>query len=226
MVRQEVGGSGLQLDGCSAQMVVQPRLALPRLGRRHVDDLPGRLHGLDERRGHRPASPDEHQHRRGQGVLDDLDQPGDVGGEQPPRFAHDHHPAVHQEGGGQAGVDDGADAELLPQTPADLLDDEGVVAFAHQVGQQGAHLLGHQRRIVTLDEIRRRDPSAAHSASSTAASTSRARHVPLTSCTRTMRQPQAMPSAAAPMEASRRSVSSKSRTLPRNVLLDAESKSG
>ncbi len=226
MVRQEVGGWRLEPDRCAPQMIVQPRLALPRLGGRDVDDLPGRLDGLHEWRRHRPASTDEHQHRRGQGVLDDLDQPGNVRSEQPPGFAYDHHPPVHEEGRGQAGVDDGANAELLPQSPADLLDDEGVVAVAHQVGQQGAHLLGHQRGIITLDEIRRRDLSAAHLASLTAASTSRTRQVPFTSCTRTRRQPQAMPRAAAPMEASRRSESSKSRIPPKNVLLDAESRSG
>ena len=36
---QQVGRPRLQLDRCPAEMVVQPRLALPRLARRDVDDL-------------------------------------------------------------------------------------------------------------------------------------------------------------------------------------------
>ena len=226
MRSQEVGGPRLELHGRAAEVVVQPRLPLPRLGRRDVDDLPGRADRLDERRGHRPAPTDEDQHRAGERVPDHLDEPGNVGGEQPAGLSHDDDAPVHQEGRRGAGVDDRPDAEILAQATADLLDHECVVLVAHHIVEQGAHLLGHQRGIVTLDEIGRRHLSCAHSASLTAASASRTRHVPLTSWTRTMRQPQAMPSAAAPMEASRRSVSSKLRILPRNVLLDAESRSG
>ena len=160
-------------------------------------------------------------------VLHDLDQPGHVGGEQPAGLAHDDDAAVDQEGWGEAGVDDGADAQLVAGAAADLLDDERVVAVAHHLVEQPAHGLGHQGGVVALDQIRREHGAGrAHSASLTAASASRARQVPLTSCTRTMRQPQAMPRAAAPMEASRRSVSSRSRILPRKVLFDAESSSG
>src|SRR6185437_5392887 len=134
--------------------------------------------------------------------------------------------AVDEERRGEAGVDDGAHVELVARPAAHLFDHEGVVALAHQLLEQGPHLLGDQGRVISLDEIGGGRPRHAHAASLTAASASRARQVPLTSCTRTMRQPQAMPRAAAPMEASRRSVSSKSRIFPRNVLLEAERSSG
>ncbi len=162
----------------------------------------------------------------GSGSCDHLDQPRHVGRQQAPGLAHDDDPAVDQEGRGQAGVDDGADVQLVARSATDLFHDERVVAVAHHVVEQPTDRLGHQRGVVTLDQVDGLGPGSAHSASLTAASTSRARQVPLTSCTRTMRQPQAMPRAAAPMEASRRSVSSKSRILPRNVLLEAESRSG
>ena len=82
----------------------------------------------------------------GSGSSIDLDQAGDVRREQPPGLAHHHDAPVHQEGRGQAGVDDGADAQLVARAPADLLHHERVVAVAHHLGQQGAHLLGHDAR--------------------------------------------------------------------------------
>ena len=223
---QHVGGPRLELHRRRAEMVVQPGLAVPRLARRDVDDLARRADRLDQWRGNRPAAAHQDQHRRREGVLHDLDQPRRVGRQQPPGLAHDDHPAVDQEGRGQAGVHDRPDAQLVAGAAADLLDDERMIAVADHVVEEHADLLRDQRGVVTLDEVHRLGPRSAHCASLTAASTSRARQVPLTSCTRTMRQPQAMPRAAAPMEASRRSVSSRSRILPRKVLLEAESRSG
>ena len=151
-----------------------------------------------------------------------------VGGEQAAGVTDDHHAPVHQEGRGEAGVHDGADVQLVAGGTADLLHHERMVAVAHHAGKQRPHLLGHDGGVVALDQIDRDGGLGprAHAASLTAASASRARHVPRTSCTRTMRQPHAMPSAAAPMDAAPRSVSSKSSTLPKKVLLDAESSSG
>ena len=207
-------------------MVVQPGLAVPRLARRDIDDLACRADGLDEWRGNRPAAAHQNEHGRREGVLDDFDQPWRVGRQQPPGLTHDDDPAVDQEGRGQAGVHDGPDVQLVARSSADLLDDERMVSVAHHIVEQFADGLRDQGGVVTLDQVHRLRPRCAHSASLTAASASRARQVPLTSCTRTMRQPQAMPRAAAPMEASRRSVSSRSRILPRKVLLEAESSSG
>ena len=226
MTRQEVGGPRLELDRPGPQVLVQPCLAVPGLARGDVDDLTRRVHRLDERRRHGPTPADQDEHRRREGVLQDLDQAGGVGGEDPTGLTHHDHAPVHQEGWGEAGVHHRADTQLVARPATDLLDDERMVAVAHHVVDEPAHGLGHERGVVTLDEIHRRRRRRAHSASLTAARTSRARHVPLTSCTRTMRQPQAIPRAAAPMEASRRSVSSRSRILPRNVLFDAESSSG
>ena len=161
---QQVGGRRLELHRRPAQVVVQPRLALPRLARGHVDDPPGRVHRLDQRCGDRPTAAHQDQHGRRERALDDLDQPGHVGREQPPRLAHHHDAPVHQEGRGEAGVDDGPDAQLLARAATDLLDDEGVVEIAHHLGQQGTHLLGDHGGVVTLDEIRRCD-RLAHSAS-------------------------------------------------------------
>ena len=89
----------------------------------------------------------------GRGSCDDLDQPRHVGGQQAPGLAHDDHPAVDQEGRGQAGVDDRPDAQLVAGAAADLLDDERVVAVAHHVVEEPADGLGHQRGVVTLDQI-------------------------------------------------------------------------
>ena len=118
-----------------------------------------------------------------------------------PDLAHHDDPPVHQEGWGQAGVHDGADTQLVAGTAPDLLHDERMVTVTHHLVEEPAHGLGHQGGVVPLDQIDGGGRGRAHSASLTAASTSRARQVPLTSCTRTMRQPQAIPSAAAPMEA-------------------------
>ena len=52
------------------------------------------------------------------------------------------------------------------------------------------------------------------------------RRVPLTSWARTMRQPRATPRAVAAREASRRWVTSRSRSTPRKVLFDADRSSG
>ena len=169
-------------------------------------------------------------------VMALVNEAGHVGGEQPSRLPHDHDALVDQKGWGQAGVDDRAHVDVIARTAADLFDHEGVVALPHHLGQQPAHLLGHERRVVALDEIRRCAHSAAlirlrsfgraHSAALTAASASRTRRVPCTSCTRRIRQPQDRPSAAAPRDAGPRSVRSRSNMTPRNVLFDAESSSG
>ncbi len=226
MPGQQIGSLRLELDRRGTQVFVQPGLAVPGLARRHVDHAAGGGHGLDQRGGDRPSPTDQDEHARRQRVLHHLDQPRHVGGEQPAGLAHHDHPAVDEEGWGQAGIHDGTDAQLVSGSATDLLDDQRVVAVTHHLVEERADGLGHQGGVVPLDQIDgcRRRP--AHSASPMAASTSRARQVPLTSCTRTMRQPHAMPSAAAPMEASRRSVSSKSRILPRKVLFEAESSSG
>ncbi len=226
MTRQQIGRPRLELHRRRPQMVVQPRLTLTRLARRDVDDLASGADRLDQRRRNGASAADEHQHRRREGVLHHLDQSWRVGRQQPPRLAHHHHAPVDQEGRGQAGVHHGADIELVAGGAADLLHDERVVVVAHHLIEEPAHLLRHQRGVVPLDQIDGGRCRRAHSASLMAARTSRARQVPLTSCTRTMRQPQVIPRAAAAMEASRRSVSSRSRILPRNVLFDAESKSG
>ena len=47
-----------------------------------------------------------------------------------PGVAHHDDAQVHQEGRGEAGVDDGADVELVRRRAADLLDDERVVTVA------------------------------------------------------------------------------------------------
>ena len=209
-------------------MVVEPRLAVPRLRGGHIDHPPRRHDGLDDRRGDGAAPAGEDQDGGGERVGDHLDQPRRVGRDQAPGVAHHHHAPLHQERRGHAGVDDRPDAELLSGGTADLFDHERVVPVPDQLAQQSAHLLGHQRGVVAAHQVdrRRRHLLGAHAASLMAASASRARQVPRTSCTRTIRQPQAMPSAAAPMDASRRSVSSRPRTPPRKVLLEAESSRG
>ena len=153
---------------------------------------------------------------------------GRVGRQQAAGLAHHHDPPVDQEGRREAGVDDGSHHELVPRATADLLDDQHMVTLAHHLGQQRPHLLGHQRGVVTLYQVgrRRAGVAGAHGASLTAARVSRTRQVPRTSCTRSTRQPHAIPRAAAPREAARRSVSSRSRIRPRKVLLDAERSSG
>ena len=56
--------AGVELDRRAAQVLVQPRLAVARLARRHVDDLAVLLDRLDERRRDGPAAAHQHQHRR------------------------------------------------------------------------------------------------------------------------------------------------------------------
>ena len=146
MARQQIGGPRLELHRRGTQVLVQPGLAVPGLARRDVDDLAGRRDRLDQRRRNGPAPADQDEHGRRQRVLHDLDQPGHVGGEQPAGLAHDDHAAVDQEGRGEAGVHDGADAQLVAGAAADLLDDERVVAVAHHLVEQRADGLGHQRR--------------------------------------------------------------------------------
>ncbi len=226
MAGQDVGGGGFEPHGRTAQVVVEPGLPLSRLARRHVDDLAVLLDRLDERRRDGAASADEHQHRRLEGGLDHLDEPRRVGREEPPRLTHHDDALVDEERRRQARIDDRSHIEIVAGAATDLLDHEGVVAVTDDVGQQRSHLLGHQGGVVPLDEIGRLVTRRGHWASLIAARASRARHVPRTSCTRRMRQPQATPRAAAPMEASRRSVSSRSSTLPRKVLLEAERSKG
>ena len=218
---QQLRGLRLELDRGAAEVLVQPGLSIPRTADGDVDHLAGDRDGLDQRGGHGTGASGQDQHGRGQRVLDHLDQAGHIGGEEPARVAHDHDTPVDQEGRRQAGVDDRTDIDVVGGA-TDLLDDQGVVTLAHHLGQEGADLLGHQRRVVALDEVGR----GAHRAAPTAATTSRTRQVPLTSCTRKMRQPQARPSAAAPREAGPRSVSSRPSVTPRKVLLDTESRRG
>ena len=205
---------------------MEPSLALPRLARRHVDDLAVFLDRLDQRCRDGATAADQDQDRRGERSFDHLDQPRRVGREEPARLTHDDDALIDEERRRQGRVDDRSHIEVVAGATTDLLDDEGVVAVTDDVGQQRPHLLGHQRGVVALDEIGRLATRRGHSASLTAARASRARHVPRTSWTRSMRQPQAMPRAAAPMDASRRSVSSRSNTLPRKVLLEAERSKG
>ena len=106
-------------------------------------------------------SPDQNEHGRREGIFDHFDEPGHVGREEPARLPHDHDALVDQEGRGQAGIHHRPHVDVVPRTTTDLLDHEGVVALAHHLGQQPAHLLGHERRVIALDEIRRCAHSAA-----------------------------------------------------------------
>ena len=198
----------------------------PALAVVDVDDLPGRLDRLHERRRDDPPPPTSTSTVVGSGSWTTSTSRGTSAVSRRPASRTTTTRRSTRKGGVRQASTTAPTSSSSPASPSELLDDERVVAVAHHVVEQRAYLLGHQRRVVALDEVGRARLAAAHSASLTAASTSRARQVPLTSCTRTIRQPQAMPSAAAPMEASRRSVSSKSSTWPRKVLLEAESNNG
>ena len=155
MLTQQLRGLRLQLDRRVAEMVLQPRLAISRAADRDVDDLSGRRDGLDDRGRHRAAAADQDQDRRGQGVLDHVDQAGRIGGEEPAGISHDDHALIDEERRREAGIHHGTDVDVVPRTAADLLHHQRVVAVPHHFGQQRAHLLGHQRRVVALDQIRR-----------------------------------------------------------------------
>ena len=148
MVGQQIGGPGSRCTGAPRRCSFSHALRSPALLVVTSMTSPWRADRLDQGRRDRAAAGHEHQHGRRERLLDDLDQPGHVGRQQPPGVAHDHHAEVDQEGRGQAGVDDGADVELVARAAADLLDDECVVPVADDLGQERAHLLGDQRGVV------------------------------------------------------------------------------
>ena len=155
MTSQHVDCARVELHRRPAQVVVQPRLALPRLAGRHVDDLAELLDRLHERRRDDAAPTHQDQHRRGERLAHHLDEARHVGGQQAAGFTDHDDAAIDEEGRGQAGIDHGTDVELVPRRSSELLDDERVVAVAHHVVEQRPYLLGHQRRVVALHEVGR-----------------------------------------------------------------------
>ena len=114
---------------------------------------PGPVDCFDDGGGHRSAPAHQNEHGRRKRVLNDRDQPWRVGRHETSRLPDDDDPAVHEEGGREAGVHHGAHAELLARSPTDLFDDERVVLVSHHLGQQRPDLLGHQGGVVTLDQV-------------------------------------------------------------------------
>ena len=172
---------------------------------------------LTARRGrsHRPP-PD--QHGRGQRIGDDLDQPGTSAVSRRPASRTTTTRRSIRNGGVMQASTTAPTSSSSPGPPPISSTTNEWSRSPTTSASSVAHRLGHQRGVVALDQIRPRRSCAALTAGScrslgrhgprswprslTAASASRTRQVPLTSWTRTIRQPQEMPSAAAPREAS------------------------
>jgi hypothetical protein len=165
VVGKQIRRLAVQLDRGGAQVLVQPALPVAGLGGRDVDHRTAGRDSLDEWRRDGPAPGHEHQHGGGERVLHDLDEPRGIGREQTPRIAHDDDAPVDEERGCEAGVHHRADVQLVPGGATDLLDDQGVVTVAHQVGEEGAHLLGHQGRVVAAYEVDGHRRKGSHGAS-------------------------------------------------------------
>ena len=105
----------------------------------------------------------------------------------------------------------------------EVLEREGGIEFAQRLGDDVVHGVVDHRGVGSHDAHARRH---ARPSSRRRAITSRTRTVPWTSCTRTIRQPAAIPSAVAASDGSRRSLTGRSNMTPRKVLFDAESRSG
>ncbi len=193
---EEVDGRWVELHRTGAQVLVEPCFAIARFGGGHLDDHAVSAHGAYKWCRDRPAAAHQHEHGARKRVTDHLDQTRHVRREEAAGVARDDHPAVDEEGRGQAGVDDCADVEVFAAT-SELFDDERVVTIRDQLGDQSVHLLGHEGRIVPSNQIGRGGlgiaragcigaaptctAARAHAASLMAANASRARQVPLTS---------------------------------------------
>ena len=213
---EEVDGRWVEFDRTGAEVLVEPCLAIARFGGGHLDDHAVSAHGPHEWRRDRPAAAHQHEHGARERITDHLDQTRHVRREQAAGVAHHDHPAVDEEGRGEAGVDDGADVQVFAAS-SELLDDERVVTIARPARRAERAPPGPRGRDRPLEPDRSRrardrprgcigaaptcTAARAHAASLIAANASRARQVPLTSWARTIRQPHAMPRAAAPMDA-------------------------
>ena len=183
-----------------------------------VDHPPDLLDGVEEPGAGLPPAGDEDERGGVERVGQVVDQRLEGVGTPPSDVADDDHPAVGEQRRCGRGIDDRAHCEVVPRQ---LLSREGAVGALERVVDGVAHRVGEKHRVLALDQ----HDGDAHSASMTAARTSRTRQVPATSCTRRIRQPPMRPMAAAASDASRRSSMPRSRNCPRKVLLDADSRS-
>jgi hypothetical protein len=148
----------LEPDGTGPQLIGQPlgaRLAGADRGvhRAAGPDAPG------QRRGNRAAAGHQHEDRGLEGILQVVRQPFGVRGSQLAGLAQDHHPPFDQERRGGAGVDHRPHIESVEVRPAELLDHQRGIPAAHQSVGQGMDRLGHQGRVVPLDQVGRKVPA-------------------------------------------------------------------
>ena len=154
VLAQALGGGRVQAHGSVTQVLGQPLRPVAGVAHGDVDHLADRVHGLDQGLRHRAAPAHQHQHARRGRVGQGRRQPGRVGRVQPTGLPDDHHPPVDQEGRGGEGVDHRAHLEVVTgRLAAVLLDHEGGVPLAHQLGDEGPGGLGDQRRILAAHQV-------------------------------------------------------------------------
>ena len=222
----QVGGGGVEAHRTLLQLGAEPHATVP--ARRHpgVDDMADPAHRVAQRARDLPSPADEHEPGGGKRIGQVGHQRPDLGGEEPADLAGDDDPVAAEEGRRLGGVDHGPQLALGPE----VLDHQGGVVVADQLGHERPDGITRDARVVALDQVGRkggRGLGRRHaSASRMAAMARHTRRVPRTSWALTIRQPRVTPSAVADNDASPRWVMSRPRMTPRNVLLDADSSSG
>ncbi len=222
------------------QTTFEPTFGVPT--RSGDDDVADLLDRGDELGGELAAAGGHDQCRGGQWVLEERQEGAEGFGAETPGVTQDHHPPGREKRWRQAGA--GHRVEIDVVAP-EVLDGQGRIVARQRLDEPrtsaptstgSSPSTSHAIRSADGpdspfgDAIRTRPPSGRpdrrHGASMMAARSRQTRQVPRTSWVRTIRQPRLTPTAVAARDASRRSPTSRSSSLPRKVLFEADSSSG